>query len=184
MYTYNETLARAPLETCFRLAADVERWPEILPHYRRVSFLRRDGFGRGRVRMEATRRFGPLPWPTWWESEMAADAERHRIHYRHVRGITRRMRVLWRLEPAGDRVRISIVHEWEGPPWPLIGGYAARQVIGPHFVHAIADRTLAGVKRAAERRGVLSATREVPVASTPRPEAEPSARRAPEPAGR
>lgn len=151
MHTHNEITARAPRKTCFTVAADVERWPDILPHYREVRFRRRDGFGRGRVRMAAWRHFGPLPWPTWWESEMAADPSEPAIHYRHVAGITRGMRVVWHFEEAPGGTRIVILHHWRGPRWPLLGRFAARRVIGPHFVHAIADRTLAGVSRQAER---------------------------------
>ena len=35
--------------------------------------------------------------------------------------------------------------------WPLIGVFAATQVIGPLFVHGIASRTLAGLARVAEK---------------------------------
>ena len=49
----------------------------------------------------------------------------------------------------GD-VEIVIVHEWNGPAWPLIGHLAADLIIGPVFIHGIASRTLAGVKRRAE----------------------------------
>ena len=45
---------------------------------------------------------------------------------------------------------VTIVHEWDGPPWPLIRRIAAEGVIGPVFVHGIASRTIAGVARAAE----------------------------------
>ena len=82
MHTYNETLVRAPADRCFRAAADVERWPEILPHYRYVRFERRDGFGRGRVEMGAYRQFGPLRYPIWWASEMDSDPEAGVIRYR------------------------------------------------------------------------------------------------------
>lgn len=101
--------------------------------------------------MAACRRFGPLPWPTWWESEMAADPSEPAVHYRHVAGITRGMRVVWHFEEAAHGTRIVVLHHWRGPRWPLIGRFAARRVIGPHFVHAIADRTLAGVRDEAER---------------------------------
>lgn len=101
--------------------------------------------------MAAWRHFGPLPWPTWWESEMAADPEESAVHYRHIAGITRGMRVVWHFEEAPGGSRIVILHHWRGPRWPLIGRLAARHVIGPHFVHAIADQTLAGVRREAER---------------------------------
>lgn len=164
MKTHNETVAEAPARACFRAGADVERWPEILPHYRRVRFRRKDGFGRGRVEMAAFRHFGPLPYPVWWESEMAADPEELVVRYHHVAGITEGMDVWWRFHPAevpaddgsdgdagaGARTRIEIVHEWDGPGWPLIGAFAARRVIGPHFVHAVADRTLAGIRRSVE----------------------------------
>jgi hypothetical protein len=46
---------------------------------------------------------------------------------------------------------VRIVHVWDGPRWPLIGPFAATQVIGPVFVHGIASRTLAGLARAALR---------------------------------
>jgi len=47
-------------------------------------------------------------------------------------------------------VAVEIVHEWAGPPWPLVGRLAADAVIGPVFVHGIASRTLAGIRRRAE----------------------------------
>lgn len=151
MRTHNEILVEAPLDPCFEAASDVERWPEILSHYRRVVFTRQDGGGGGRVRMEAVRRFGPLPWPVWWESEMRSDRPAGEIHYRHVGGITRGMEVTWRLEPDGAATRVVITHDWAGPGWPLIGRFAARRVIGPRFVRVVAGRTLAGIKRAVER---------------------------------
>jgi len=47
-------------------------------------------------------------------------------------------------------VDVEIVHTWKGPTWPLIGKLAAELVIGPVFIHGIASRTLAGIKKAAE----------------------------------
>ena len=141
---------RAPAARVFRAAQDVERWPEILPHYRRVRFLERRP-GGGVVEMAAVRPFGPLPWPTWWTSEMDSDAAALEVRYRHVRGITTGMDVVWRITPdAAGLAHVRIVHEWTGPGWPLIGGIAARRVIGPVFVHGIASRTLAGIKRHVE----------------------------------
>lgn len=103
--------------------------------------------------MAAWRPFGPLRYPTWWVSEMEADAERRIVRYRHVEGITRGMDVVWEvghLPEGGSHLRI--VHEWHGPSWPLIGRAAADLVIGPHFISHIAGRTLAGVAAEAERR--------------------------------
>lgn len=149
MRTVDERLVLAPAERVFAHASDVERWPDILPHYRYVRMLDR-GAGRGIVEMSANRPFGPLNWPTWWTSEMWVDAARQEVRYKHVRGITRGMDVVWRVVKEGDRTHVTIVHEWDGPAWPLIRYPAAEWVIGPVFVHGIASRTLAGIARAAE----------------------------------
>ena len=62
------------------------------------------------------------------------------------------MDVLWSILPTPDGGSdVTIVHTWDGPPWPLIRRIAAEIVIGPVFVHGIAEQTLAGVARAAER---------------------------------
>jgi hypothetical protein len=154
MRTIDERVTTAPADACFRAAADVERWPEILPHYRWVRFRQKQRFGQGVVEMAAWRHFGPLAYPTWWVSEMDVDAERRRVIYRHVDGITRGMDVLWEVLPAANgSTLLRIVHEWTGPSWPLIGGFAANHVIGPHFVHFIASKTLKGIAREAERCG-------------------------------
>jgi coenzyme Q-binding protein COQ10 len=151
LITVDEATSSAPPHVCFQVAADVERWPEILPHYRSVSFQRKDGFATGVVRMSAMRDFGPIGYPTWWVSEMTHDAELRRIYYKHIGGVTRGMDVVWEVEPLpGGGSELKIIHEWDGPAWPLIGPFAAEAVIGPHFVSHIAGRTLTGVCRAAE----------------------------------
>ncbi len=150
MRTVDTALVSAPVDECFRLAADVEAWPDILPHYRWVRFHRRDGFARGVVEMAAWRPFGPLKYPTWWVSEMDHDPDNGVIRYLHIEGITKGMEVVWRVAQEADGLTsLSIVHEWSGPPWPLIGPLAANLVIGPQFVSHIAGRTLEGVARAA-----------------------------------
>ncbi|HEX9886664.1 MAG TPA: SRPBCC family protein [Longimicrobiales bacterium] len=151
MRIVDERVAHAPPDACFRAAADVERWPEILPHYRWVRFRSKEGFARGIVEMAAWRHFGPLGYPTWWVSEMDHDPHARRVTYRHVEGVTRGMDVLWEVtEQARGRTLLRIVHEWDGPAWPLIGPLAARTVINRHFISAIARRTLVGVARSAE----------------------------------
>lgn len=149
MRTVDTVWISAPPERVFRYASLVERWPSILPHYRWVRMLERRPDG-GVVEMAAYRPFGPLGWPTWWMSEMWVAPERGEVRYRHVKGITRGMDVVWRVEPEDGGTRATIVHEWTGPGWPAIGGLAATTIIGPVFVSAIASRTLAGIRRAAE----------------------------------
>ena len=153
MRTIDRITIHAPLARVFALARDVERWPELLSHYRWVRMLERRADG-GRVEMAAWRPFGPPPlrYPAWWVSEMEVDPDRAMIRYRHVAGITTGMDVRWQLAEAGERgnIAVEIVHEWAGPDWPLVGRLAADTVIGPVFVHGIASRTLAGIRRRAE----------------------------------
>ena len=108
--------------------------------------------------MAAWRPFGPLRYPTWWVSEMEHDAARRQVRYRHVQGITRGMDVLWEVSELTDGgSHLRIVHEWDGPSWPLIRGFAAERIIGPGFINHIAARTLAGVSAESERRHRLGA---------------------------
>lgn len=148
MRTVDRITIQAPLDRVFAVAADVERWPEFLTHYRWVRVLERSERGSV-VEMAAWRPFGVLRYPTWWVSEMRLEPERA-VRYRHVRGITRGMDVQWTFTARDGAIDVAIIHEWEGPRWPLIGPAAARLVIGPVFIHGIASRTLAGVKRRAE----------------------------------
>jgi ribosome-associated toxin RatA of RatAB toxin-antitoxin module len=151
MITHNEIDMRASPARCFQVAADVERWPQVLSHYRWVRFQRKDGFGRGLVEMAARRTFGPVGYPVWWVSEMWADESIPVVRYRHVDGITKGMDVEWRFHPIEDATRVEIVHEWKvGPRWPLIGRFAADTVIGPVFIHHVAGLTLAGIKSEVE----------------------------------
>jgi hypothetical protein len=155
MVTVDRQFVRAPLDRIFELAADVESWPTHLRHYRFVRFESADGGGGGLVAMSANRPFGAIDWPTWWASDMEVrrpkDTDSPVIRFRHVRGITTGMDVEWQFVRAGGGTDVTIVHMWNGPRWPLIGGIAASMVIGPVFVHGIASRTLAGLAHAAER---------------------------------
>jgi hypothetical protein len=144
---------RATLGRVFACAADVESWPQWLDHYRWVRFVERRP-GGGVVEMAAWRPFGPVRWPTWWVSEMRIDCDAPAVRYRHVRGVTRGMDVEWAFSPVSERqVAVTITHVWDGPPWPVLHGPAANLLIGPLFIHAIAQRTLAGIARVAESGG-------------------------------
>jgi ribosome-associated toxin RatA of RatAB toxin-antitoxin module len=152
MTTTDELFVRADPWMCFHVAADVERWPDILPHYRWVRFHEKRAFGEGRVEMSARRDFAFGYYPAWWVSEMISDQREPAVYYRHVEGITRGMNVKWAFEPRPGGTLIRITHAWNGPDWPLIGGIAWEWVIAPHFVNFIAARTLRGVGAEAERR--------------------------------
>ncbi len=153
MLTVDRIAIRAPVARVFDVASDIERWPQILAHYRWVRFLERSATGGGGVvEMAAWRPFGPLRYPAWWVSRMTVDRPADEIRYHHLRGITRGMDVVWRLVATdhGAGAEVAVEHTWGGPPWPLVGGPIARLVIGPVFVHGIASRTLVGIKRYAE----------------------------------
>jgi len=154
MHTIDEGRARVPVAAMFDVVRDVERWPAHLAHYKWVRMIERDAHGGGIVEMSANRPFGALNWPTFWRSLMEVDHARPAIRFRHIGGITTGMDVEWTFSPTADGTVVELVHAWNGPRWPLIGGMAATTVIGPVFVHAIASRTMAGLVRAAEARHI------------------------------
>ena len=80
MRTVDRTRMRAPIERVLAAAVDVERWPALLPHYRRVRMLERQTDG-GLVEMAAWRPFGPFNYPTWWVSEMRVDRAAPAVHF-------------------------------------------------------------------------------------------------------
>ena len=134
----------APYERIFALAANVERWPQILPHYRYVRPVP-DPSGERRFAMGARR--GPIP--VTWEAIQRPLPEERRIEFVHTGGVTRGMWVAWRFEERDGGVDVSIEHRLD-LRWPLIGELVARTVIGPQFIEAIAGRTLRRVKALAE----------------------------------
>ena len=139
---------RAPFERVFGLAAEVERWPEILPHYRFVRPVP-DPNGERRFAMGARR--GPIP--VRWEAVQRPKPGERTIEFVHTGGVTRGMWVAWRFEETEDgALDVSIEHRLR-LGWPLIGGIAADHVIGPHFIEAIAGRTLRTIRRLAEEAG-------------------------------
>jgi uncharacterized membrane protein len=134
---------RAPASRIHALAADVERWPALLPHYR---YVRRVDGAPHRYRMGARR--GPIP--VRWEAEVRPLPDGVTVEFTHTGGVTRGMEVAWRLVERGDGVTdVAIEHELH-LGWPLIGSFAAERIIGPLFIEAIARRTLRRMKAIAE----------------------------------
>jgi ribosome-associated toxin RatA of RatAB toxin-antitoxin module len=142
--TVDETLVRSDIETIFRLASDVARWPKILPHYRWVRMLgAQDGYEK--VEMAARRGWIPVKWTSLCRVEPA----RHRVYYKHIGGATRGMEVEWSLVEEGDSVRVTIVHEMTLTT-PIVCSKLGRWIVGRFFVHHIAGRTLRRMKELAE----------------------------------
>ncbi|HYP61926.1 MAG TPA: SRPBCC family protein [Thermomicrobiales bacterium] len=130
------------------LAADIERWPTILPHYRWVTLL--DGGGDHKtVEMAARRGRIPVKWRAIQVIER--DDDPPIIWFTHIGGVTKGMEVAWTFECKPGAVAVRIDHEF-APPWPIVGNTVANHVIGPHFVEAIASKTLATIKTIVEDR--------------------------------
>lgn len=142
--TVDEILVHADPDLIFRIAADVQDWARILPHYRWVRVLdAHDGYRT--VEMAARRGWIPVKWT----SIQTVDAVHRRVHYHHVGGLTRGMEVEWIIERDGDRVRVTIVHEMSLTT-PVVRSLVGRWITGRFFVHHIAGRTLSRMREIVE----------------------------------
>ena len=156
MHTENTVYMRGDKAQIFQLAADIQDWPMLLPHYREVLvFEQTDSGSRKVVGMAAVRNDFPLPgvlFPVRWQSVQICEPETGRIYFKHTRGIARGMWVVWELkdDPWGRGVAVTISHDLTYP-LPVLNGWFARDLVGEQFVHAIAGRTLATIKATVEK---------------------------------
>ena len=140
----------APPDRVFLLVADLERWPQYLPHYRYVRITGRTG-RTTRARMSARR--GAIP--VYWEAEQTPDPAAGTIRFHHIGGITRGMDVLWTLrsedQEGGQGTRASITHDLDFRMGPApLGRFLAERVIARQFIEPIAGQTLRRFKAIAE----------------------------------
>lgn len=142
MRTENLVTIYGSVDRVFALAADVLHWPEIAPHYRQVRLLSCDG--RSCVVEMSAHRDGI---PVKWRSKQLTIPEERRILFRHISGPTAGMEVEWRMWEeqgrSGPATQVSVMHLFTAP-CPLVGPF------GPFFVHDIAGKTLAALKRVVE----------------------------------
>jgi hypothetical protein len=148
MRTENTVEMRGDLDHIVALAADIERWPKILPHYRWVTLLEGGG-DRKVVEMAARRGRIPVKWRAVQTIER--DGVTPVIRFHHIGGVTKGMDVAWLFNVMDGAVDVTIDHDFT-PPWPIVGGPVANGIIGPHFVEAIAGKTLATIKGIVEGR--------------------------------
>jgi uncharacterized membrane protein len=141
VHTENSIDIRGDIKRIFAMAAAVENWPRLLPHYRWVKVL--SGHAADRLVEMAAHRDG---FPVRWTAHQRLDPLRHQIHFTHVRGISRGMVVTWFLDADGPLVHVRIVHDLS-PSWPLIGPFVADHIIGKLFVSNIANKTLRTIKQ-------------------------------------
>lgn len=152
MRTSNEVTIQAPYDTIFQLASKVEDWGRILPHYRYVRVLRREG-NRKWVRMSAWRNFIPVTWSAIETVEPGTAERPGRILFHHIKGLVRGMDVEWSFHPRGSGgyiVRIS--HQLDNPPFPtrILGPKLIENVVGKGFIGYIAGKTLRRIKYLSE----------------------------------
>ncbi|MDQ2745051.1 MAG: SRPBCC family protein [Chloroflexota bacterium] len=146
IHTHNQISIDAPADAVFELAADIDRWPEFLAHYRYVREVPSSGKTR-QVAMGAKRSGIPVRW----EATQVTYPEERRIVYHHVAGVTQEMDVEWRIDPRQESCQVSISHDLRSRRWWLRNPIA-EWIVGNLFVMHIADRTLMGIKRHAEER--------------------------------
>ncbi|HEX6777905.1 MAG TPA: SRPBCC family protein [Ktedonobacterales bacterium] len=149
MHTVDTIAIASTPDIVYQLAADVERWPDILEHYRWVRVLERPGPDECIVEMAARRDRIPV----WWRSLMRCYPSEHRIIYKHIGGATKGMDVEWTIVPTSGVTRARITHDIVVPVWmplPVIGPFTA-WVMCDAFVSYIANKTLHGIAQAAEK---------------------------------
>ncbi len=144
MHTVDTIAIASTPDVVYRLAADVERWPDILPHYRWVRVLETLGSDERIVEMAARRD----RLPVWWRSIQRCYPAERRITYKHIGGATTGMDVEWTIIPTSGVTRARITHDIF-LPWPVIGPLAA-WLMCDAFVSYIANQTLRGIAAAAE----------------------------------
>lgn len=149
MHLVNAITIDGDLETIFHLGSEIERWPEILPHYRKVEVLRRSSASdEVEAKMAAWRGRIPVSWTC---RQRVNPLEPH-IRFEHIGGFTRGMQVSWTFEPHPDgRVTVRIEHDFQ-KGWPLLDDFVSDRIVGQFFVSAIAGKTLERVKHIAERQ--------------------------------
>lgn len=148
MRTANTVEMRGELDHIVELAANTERWPEILPHYRWVTLLEGGG-DRKVVEMAAKRDFIPVKWRATQTVDRSGPTPV--IYFHHIGGVTKGMDVAWTFKVREGAVDVTIDHDFK-PPWPVVGPPIANYIIGPQFVEAIAGKTLATIKGIVEDR--------------------------------
>lgn len=141
-----EIWVQAPPAELYELVSDLSRWVEYLPHYRYVRILEHEN-GTTRAAMSARR--GRIP--VFWEAVQTLDPNARTIRFRHVRGITRGMDVVWSFIPERGGTRARVDHELTFRV-PVVGPWLAERVIAREFIEPIVARTLSCFRAIAERR--------------------------------
>ncbi len=138
-----------PDEICpviFQLAADIQDWPAILPHYRYMHV--KESTATHKLADFGASRDG---FPVSWSATQDLFPEENRIEFFHVGGATKGMQVEWRLEKRKHSVLATIEHRLEYPI-PVLGKLISKYIVGRLFVENIASKTLHCFKKRIEAK--------------------------------
>ena len=144
MHQVNSIVMCAPKQRVFETAADLEKWPTFLPHYRFIHYYER-GLERNVVRMAARRDFIPISWV----SEEIIDRSKLEVRFRHLKAWTKGMEVIWTFAETDEGIRVSIFHDLHFRVPTLAP--LAEPIIGDFFIGHIANQTLKHMKTHVER---------------------------------
>jgi len=139
MHKANSIIMCAPRVAIFETAANLELWPQILPHYRYIRYLEQSP-NRNVVVMAATRSGIPITWT----SEQIIDRDRLEVRFHHLKAFTKGMRVVWTFQEVPSGVLVEIKHELEFRVKALAP--IADKIIGDFFIHNVANKTLRCMK--------------------------------------
>jgi hypothetical protein len=158
----------APADLVFRVAREVERWPQLLPHYVAARPLAaRNDDGRLLVAFVARRQLLPalgLGLPVAWRALTWSEPATRRLRFVHRGGATAGMDVTWRIKDIVDgRSRVDIEHTFT----PRMPGWA--WFIDRAFTRPIAGRTLATFRAIAEALATPGPSSESAESAAPAP---------------
>jgi aromatase len=145
MHKTNSIIMQASRAEIFETAANLENWPKILPHYRYIRYLERDG-DRNVVIMAATRSGIPISWT----SEQIIDREKIEVRFYHLKAFTKGMFVVWTFKETPAGVLVEIAHDLNFRVRALAP--VMDPIIGDFFIGHVASRTLRCMKAHLESR--------------------------------
>ena len=148
----------APPELVYRLVSEVERWPNLLPHYLSVRRVPRRPDGSKLLQMIAVRPLvGILGFglPVVWRASARPEPEALRLRFAHVGGVTDGMKVTWSIARTPTGCHVEIEHVFRRRlPIPVIGAWLGDEqlpaFIDRFFTRPIAGRTLGTFRTLAE----------------------------------
>ncbi len=137
----------APPELIYSIAHDIGKWASMLPHYRYVHVLERNGDDC--VCVMAARR----DWfPVRWTAAVHLLPQIPRIEFTHVAGPIAGMRVAWIFDATPHGTRLTISHDLAAVRTALVRTKLGSEIAARVFIEPIASRTLVCMKAIAEER--------------------------------